>query len=178
MDEQRFRALERRVQDITRPDDALFSYYLVTSVLGVVTLPALIPLWFRFHSLRYRFEGDGISVEEGVLFKRTTHLTYARIQDIHLSQNLLERWLGIGSVKVQTAGGGTSGDVDIVGIKAFEPVRDYLYARLRGVREGRPLEATALATGTDPEAVLLTEIRDALQGAAAALASRGDKGQP
>jgi putative membrane protein len=30
-------------------------------------------------------------------------LTYARIQDIHVTRNIFERWLGIGTVQIQTA---------------------------------------------------------------------------
>jgi putative membrane protein len=101
----------------------------------------------------------------GILFRREMQLTYARMQDIHLSQNILERWLGIGTVTVQTAGSGASGNLTISGVKNFERIRDYLYARMRGVHDEHH-EPTAAALGTD--AVLL-EIRDALRVAAEAL---------
>jgi uncharacterized membrane protein YdbT with pleckstrin-like domain len=135
--------------------------WILSALLGVVTLPLLIPLYFRYHTLRYRFDDQGLSMGYGVLFRREMHITYARMQDIHLSQNLLERWLGIGTVTVQTAGAGAGGDLRIVGVKRFEQIRDYLYERMRGVREH--------SRGAS-ELSLLAEIRDSLHVAAAALA--------
>ena len=174
MDATAYARLKAKVQAITRPDRSLLTYYVWTSVLGIVTLPALLPLYFHYHTLKYTFDEEGLAMSYGILFRRELHLTYARMQDIHLSQNVLQRWLGIGTVTVQTAGGGSEGDLEIVGTKEFEAIRDYLYARLRGVRTGA-LPATAAATasaGTRTEAApeqLLGEIRDALLQAAEAL---------
>lgn len=123
---------------------------------------AVLPLYFRYHTLRYRFDEEGLSVGHGILFRREVHLTYARMQDIHLKQNVLERWLGIGTVTVQTAGASDSGDVQIEGVREFEAIRDYLYARMRGVRE-------PTAPKPEGESVLLAEIRDELRAAARAL---------
>ena len=83
------------------------------------------------------------------------------MQDIHLSQNLLERWLGLGTVTVQTAGAGDSGNLSIVGVKDFEQIRDYLYARMRGVRDDHSKPAG--------HGDALHEIRDALIRTAEAL---------
>jgi putative membrane protein len=102
----------------------------------------------------------------GILFRREMHLTYARMQDIHLSQNLVERWLGIGTVTIQTAGAGESGDMKLEGLRNFEAVRDYLYARMRGVREKALVPGEPHST----EEQLLMEIRDSLRSAASALA--------
>ena len=77
-----------------------------------------------------------------------------------LCRNLLERWLGLGTVMVQTAGAGDSGNLSIVGVKDFEQIRDYLYARMRGVRD----ESKQSGHGD-----ALKEIRDALLRTAEAL---------
>lgn len=162
-------ALEKRVHSITRPEPALLWLYLLTSLALLCAAPiALIPLYFRYHTLWYRFEPGGVSMGYGILFRRELQLTYARMQDIHLSQNIVERWLGIGTVTVQTAGSGAGGNLTIVGVKDFNAIRDYLYAMMRGVRSEphAPQQAT-----TDSTDALLTDIRDALQEAAAALAA-------
>lgn len=160
--------LEKRVHQITRPEPALLWLYLLSSLAALCAAPIiLIPLYFRYHTLWYRFEPTGLSMGYGILFRREMQLTYARMQDIHLSQNILERWLGIGTVTVQTAGSGAAGNLTIVGVKDFNAIRDYLYAMMRGVRsEGH--EAQAPAGSTD---AVLVEIRDALQEAAAAIAA-------
>ena len=180
MDDSRYAELEARVQAITRPAPPLLTYFFLIALLGNVVFPFLMLfLYFRFHTLHYKFDEDGVSMGYGVLFRREMHLTYARMQDIHLSQNLFERWLGIGSVTVQTAGGGEGGDLEIVGVREFEAIRDYLYARMRGVREGRGAGAVATAgaaasAGTTPGTdQVLAEIRDEIRAAARALAARG-----
>jgi putative membrane protein len=161
-------ALEKRVHAITRPENALLWLYVITSFALLCAGPiVLVPLYFRFHTLWYRFDATGVSMGYGILFRREMQLTYARMQDIHLSQNILERWLGIGTVTVQTAGSGASGNLAIVGVRDFDAIRNYLYAKMRGVR-AEPLDEKH--EGAD---ALLVEIRDALTGAATALEKKG-----
>jgi membrane protein YdbS with pleckstrin-like domain len=167
MDDATFQRLDREVRALQRPDPSLLTYYFLIACLTLPALPfVILPLYFRYHTLHFRFDEEGVSTGHGILFRREMHLTYARMQDIHLSQNLFERWLGIGSITLQTAGAGEGGDMKLEGIRNFEAVRDYLYARMRGVREKH------LAPGAPQgsEEQLLTEIRDSLRAAAAALA--------
>jgi uncharacterized protein len=160
--------LEPRVQAITRPAPALMWLYFLGSLALLCAAPiALVPLYFRYHTLWYRFEATGVSMGYGILMRREMQITYARMQDIHLSQNILERWLGIGTVTVQTAGAGGSGNLTIVGVTDFEAIRDYLYAKMRGVH-GEP-QAAAAVNATD---ALLTDIRDALTDAVKALQAK------
>lgn len=112
MDDATFQRLDRQVRALQRPDASLLPYYVVIACLALPALPfVLLPLYFRYHTLHFRFDAEGVSMGYGILFRRELHLTYARMQDIHLSQNLLERWLGIGTVTVQTAGAGEGGDM-------------------------------------------------------------------
>jgi len=167
MDDATFQRLDREVRALQRPDRSLLTYYILIACMTLPALPfVLLPLYFRFHTLHFRFDAEGVSMGYGILFRREMHLTYARMQDIHLSQNLVERWLGIGTVTIQTAGAGEGGDMKLEGLRNFEAVRDYLYARMRGVRE------KALAPGEphSTEEQLLMEIRDSLRSAAATLA--------
>ena len=177
MDETRFAELEAQVQAITRPAAPLLTYFFIIALCGNVVFPFLMLfLYFRFHTLHYRFDADGVSMGYGVLFRREMHLTYARMQDIHLSQNIVERWLGIGEVTIQTAGSGEGGDLHIVGVREFEAIRDYLYARLRGVRpDGRAAGERARPGAADDELRLLASIRDEVRAAAQALAARGGR---
>lgn len=159
--------LEKNVHAITRPEPALMWLYLISSLPLLCAAPiALIPLYFRYHTLWYRFDATGVSMGYGILFRRELQLTYARMQDIHLSQNILERWLGIGTVTVQTAGSGAGGNLSIVGVQHFELIRDYLYMKMRGVRAEPEVHAPA---ANDEADALLVEIRDALKDTATAL---------
>jgi putative membrane protein len=71
----------------------------------------------------------------GILFRREVSLTYTRLQDIHLTSNIVERWLGLAAVKLSTASGSASAEMTIEGLQEFELVRDFLYAKMRGGRE-------------------------------------------
>jgi len=135
-----------RVFALERPDPALLRYYLVSSILTGPAFPfVLLFRYFRYHTLRYRFDHEGISMRWGVLFRKEIHLTYARIQDIHLSSNVLERWLGLARIEIQTASGSAKAEMTVEGIREFEEVRDFLYWRMRGIRGGAAAEPRAAA---------------------------------
>jgi len=158
---------------ITRPDPQLMKYYLVTALLTGPMFPIVIlPLYFKYETLKYRFDDSGISMSWGILFRREIYLTYRRIQDIHLTRNLIQRWFGLATVAVQTASGNASAEMSIEGVLAADALRDYLYGRMRGARGESAGQAEHVASAADlhsadEPAALLREIRDALRSLAA-----------
>ncbi len=145
-------ASPQQVFALERPDSSLLTCYLLKSLLfGPLFFFAAIPLYFRYHTLRYRFDEQGIAMRWGILFRREINLTYARIQDIHLTSNLIERWLGLAKIQVQTASGSARAEMTIEGLKEFELVRDFLYSRMRGVKEGAVARPRPLTEGATPE---------------------------
>ena len=173
---------------ITRPDPALWTYYIIVSALTVFGFPfVLLASWFKYRTLQYRFDDKGISMSYGMFFKREIYLTYRRIQDIHVTRNIIQRWLGLASVAIQTASGTSGAEMTIEGIKEPEKLRDFLYRQMRGVHDDPADLATAgadaqraaesppratldqLAAGPsysgagDEALALLQEIRDALR---------------
>ena len=165
MTDEELTKLRARVHAITRPEKGLLLIYVLGALTSCFLFPIVfIPLLFRYETLKYRFDDEGVFMSFGVIFRREMQLTYARMQDIHLSQNIIERWLGIGSVTIQTAGSGSAANMGIVGVRDSEAIRDYLYARMRGVRDG--------SAAPRPTDAVLIEIRDALRDAAAALGSK------
>ena len=130
-----------RLPTTRQPDPALMTYYALSSLLaGPFFLFPLVYYFFRYRSMRYQVEEEGITMRWGILFRREISLTYSRIQDIHLSSNLVERWLGIARIQVQTASGSAKAEMTIEGLREFEAVRDFLYDRMRGSRD-RPHRA-------------------------------------
>jgi len=151
---------------ITRPDGSLLFYYFITALAGTVFFPVVfLPLYFKYHTLRYRFDDEGISMSWGILFRREIYLTYRRIQDIHVERNLLHRWLGLAKVDIQTASGSAGAEMSIEGITKPERLRDFLYSKMRGAREDEETGGTAQGSGgaEDEALTLLREIRDALR---------------
>lgn len=91
----------------------------------------------------------------GVLFRREISLNYSRIQDIHLSSNFIERWMGLAKIQVQTASGSSSAEMTIEGLHDFESVRDFLYTRMRGARDRAPGGVRALTGSSEDPLVEL-----------------------
>jgi uncharacterized membrane protein YdbT with pleckstrin-like domain len=152
-----------QIKRLERPHSALWLYYVLRSLLAGPGIVVALPyLYFRYYSLRYRFDDEGIHMRVGILFRREVNLTYARIQDIHLRSGLLQRWLGLANLEVQTASGSTGAELVIEGFKEFEAIRDFLYSRMRGVHSASAPKSSAVA---EPEDVvkLLLAIRDELR---------------
>jgi putative membrane protein len=158
---------DQQIQAITRPDPALWTYYLLSALVIPPLFPVvIIYLYFRYHTMRYKFTDDGISMSWGILFRREIIVNYARIQDIHLRSNFVERWLGLARILVQTASGNSGAEMTIEGIKEFEELRDFLYSRMRGVKDhahpptpaGAPVTAASAGPGGNDE--LVAALRD------------------
>ncbi|MEX2529606.1 MAG: PH domain-containing protein [Gemmatimonadota bacterium] len=164
---------------VTRPDGALHTYYLIVSLFGFVFFPFIyLPLLFKYQTLRYRFDEDGVSMSWGRFWHRETYLTYRRIQDIQMARGLIQRWLGLASLKLQTASGGGGAEMTIEGIRHPERLRDFLYDRMRGASDDSQEGSTEGPAGLSPRTgasevsqggapdevlALLIEIRDELR---------------
>jgi putative membrane protein len=122
-----------------KPHPNLLRYNLLTAlVLGPFIILAAVPMYFRYRTLRYDVDGEGITMRWGILFRREVSLAYARIQDIQLTSNVLERWLGLARIQLQTASGSSSAEMTIEGILDVEAMRDFLYSRMRGTADPAP----------------------------------------
>ncbi len=156
---------------LKEPDPALWTLYIIRAVLTGPGMIILLPyLYFRYHTLRYTFDEEGIHMRVGILFRREVNLTYARIQDIHLRSGLLQRWLGLADIQIQTASGSADAELVIEGFKQYEAIRDFLYTRMRGYHAPGKVAPASVSpgptAGADPNAEmvsLLLTIRDELR---------------
>ena len=151
--------------EITRPHESLLTYYLIVSAATIIGFPfVFVPLFIRYKTLRYKFDEEGVSMSWGILFHKQVYLAYRRIQDIHVTRNLFERWLGLAKMPLQTASGKSGATMTIEGVRNPEPLRDFLYLQMRGARE----EADQMSESGSANAealAMLEEIRDALRKA-------------
>jgi putative membrane protein len=151
-----------RIVAIERPRESLMTYYVLKAIMATVAFPFVFPyLYFRYHTMRYRFDTDGIHMKWGIIFRREVLLNYARIQDIHLRSNLIERWLGLARIEIQTASGDASSNMTLEGMEDPEDMRDFLYSRMRGTRNENQEEKAGGAA--DPLAAVLLEIAGELR---------------
>jgi len=167
-------AEDAAILTIERPDRALWTYY----ILRLLLIPPLFPLlilyyYFRYHTMRYRFTDEGISMRWGILFRREIILNYTRIQGIHLQSNVIERWLGLARILIQTASGSAAAEMTIEGLKQFEAVRDFLYSKMRGVKDDLSRAAAVPAPSAIQDqaelANVLRQVTDELRGVRKAL---------
>lgn len=131
--------------NIQRPLPSLLRYYQLASLLwGPFFFIPLVLQSLRYRTIRYQFDAEGITMRWGGLERREVSLAYARIQDIHVSANVLERWLGLARLEIQTASGDSKAEMTLEGLPHPFAVRDFLYNRSRGARAVTPAPATGL----------------------------------
>lgn len=154
---------EAAIHAIERPHPKLWTYYALCSLVVPPAAPILLLVnWFRYHTMRYHFTNEGVSMSWGILFRRQVLLNYARIQDIHLQSNFLERYLGLARLLVQTASGSSTAEMTIEGLQEFEAVRDFLYSKMRGVKDAQhpPTLPANAATPTSDDTELAGTLRE------------------
>lgn len=156
--------LEARIFALERPSNKLLLLYFIRSLAALLAAPVVfVPLYLKYISLRYQIDGEGVGASWGVFHKRQIYLNYSRIQDIHVQRSLVERWLGLGTVEIQTASGSAAAELSIVGLEEFDEIRDFLYGKMRGAR-GLDEEESGDDSPESEALGLLREIRDELRG--------------
>ncbi len=69
--------------------------------LWVIAAPIIV-LWIR--NLAYCIEEDRITIFKGILTKMQQNIPYRAITDFMMHRSLYDRFLGIGAIRIQTAG--------------------------------------------------------------------------
>jgi putative membrane protein len=122
------------------------SFLALAIGLGGVALAACAG-YVRWANTTYRVAGGALHFRHGVLSPDETTIPIARIQAIDATQGPIQRLFGVHELHVQTAGGGSGGEI------VLRAVSDLAAHELRGVA-GLP----------DPEAAELPEWRLGLGG--------------
>ena len=73
----------------------------VILLMWIISVPIII-LWIK--NLAYFIEEDRITIHKGILAKVQQNIPYRAITDFMLHRSLYDRFLGIGSIRIQTAG--------------------------------------------------------------------------
>ncbi len=133
---------------------------LVKAVVLAIAVAIVIPLIYwvprYYDSISYTIGGEDITWRRGVWFKTTGIVPYHKITNIDIGQGPLSRRLGIGSLKVQTAGYSASkqdAEISINGIEGVESLRDLIMPYVRASHGLVPEQ------GMPPDSELLSEVR-------------------
>ncbi len=99
-------------------------------LMWIVSVP-IIKLWIK--NLSYNIEDDKITINKGILTKIQQNIPYRMITDFMLERTLFDRWLKIGSIKIQTAGQtqNTSGyEGTLAGLTEWDNLHEKLRTKL------------------------------------------------
>lgn len=100
-------------------------------VMWLIVYPIVI-LWIR--NLSYLIQEDRITIHKGILTKTHQNIPYRSITDFILQRSLYDRILGIGSIRIQTAGqsqSATGYEGNMAGLIEYEKLHNQLREKLR-----------------------------------------------
>jgi putative membrane protein len=97
---------------------------LIMLAMGLLIFPAIFLNYYYFH---YWITPGELFIRSGIISKNQRNIPLRRIQNIEITQNFLQRILGIAVVKAETAGGSeTEGHLEFVSTKDAEKIRDVI----------------------------------------------------
>ena len=79
-----------------------------TDYLVVITLVSALYGYVHWMVTRWRFEGDTLRIETGLIRKDSRRLPLARVQAVDIVRPLLARMLGVSELRVRLAGSGST----------------------------------------------------------------------
>lgn len=113
---------------------AMIVLLIILGVLSIlmwgITMP-LYKLWVK--NLKFVIEDDRIIIHKGFISKIQQNIPYRAVTDFMLHRSLYDRFLGIGSVNIQTAGQSVTAsgfEGSLVGLIDYEKIHQELRNRL------------------------------------------------
>ncbi len=108
-------------------------------ILWIVSLATILAMWIIaypilflwFKNLEYFVYEDRVSIHKGILTKTQQNIPFRAITDFALVRTLYDRFLDIGSIKIQTAGKHISSSSQYEGNLAGLLKYDQLHSELR-----------------------------------------------
>jgi uncharacterized membrane protein YdbT with pleckstrin-like domain len=100
-------------------------------VIWLIVYP-IAKLWIR--NLAYLIQEDRVTIHKGILTKTHQNIPYRSVTDFILQRSLYDRFLGIGSIRIQTAGqsqSATGYEGNMAGLVEYEKLHNQLREKLR-----------------------------------------------
>jgi uncharacterized membrane protein YdbT with pleckstrin-like domain len=144
------------------------------SITWIVTIGTLVAMWiisypvvyYWIENIEYIIYDDRVSIHKGIITKTVQNIPFRAITDFALVRTLYDRILGIGSIKIQTAGKSAQSASQYEG--SLSGLLDYetLHTELRTIiRSLHPVaeSVTTVEPGKKPDNKLLEEILQELR---------------
>jgi len=98
--------------------------------------PAFIAIPFYCRSLQYEIQDDEVIVRAGIITKSVKHVPYRTVTNLKAMQDPFDRLLGIGTLKIQTAGmsGQQGAEESLIGLPNFQEIYEQVATALRRYR--------------------------------------------
>jgi uncharacterized membrane protein YdbT with pleckstrin-like domain len=113
------------------------------SILWITTSAALLAMWaigypllyLWIKNLEYMVTEDRVTIYKGILTKTKQNIPFRAITDFALVRTLYDRYLGIGSINIQTAGqhisSGSKYEGKLAGLTSYEQIHSELRDKLK-----------------------------------------------
>ncbi len=110
------------------PGQIVFLYVLL---LGWIFISSVAYSWVWYKNFSFTFGPERGEISTKVIGTSVSHFYYDRIQDVSVSQGVIERFCGLATVSIETAG--ESGDSAISGLpqQSAEQVKDFLLEKAK-----------------------------------------------
>jgi len=130
-------------------------------LLWLIAVP-VITLWIK--NLTYYIEEDRITIHKGILSKIKQNVPYRAITDFQLHRSLYDRFLGIASIKVQTAGqspGATGYEAKLSGLIDWDELLDQLRIKVKKLYPSSDISETQVVAESDRNILneILSEVK-------------------
>jgi len=119
-------------------------------------VPVVLSSVLRYITFRYSLAGDHFVIREGLIFRKTRHVPFARIQNIDTVQGPLHRVLGVVEARLETAAGQEPEAVfRVVSMRDLERIRAGVFSGRFEASDDDLVEADAAFFRMRPGDVLL-----------------------
>ena len=143
------------------PDSFFLNIFLLMLILIWVIVFPLSRLWIS--RLSYVIRDEQVTIHKGVLTKTQQNIPFRAVTDFVLERDLFDRFLGIGSIKIQTAGQGASTggyEGTLSGLLEYERLHSELRDRMKSLHQPSGPATTSEEPGEgDVFAAMLTELQ-------------------
>ena len=142
---------------------AILWWITLGCVLGLwIIVYPLTHLWIK--NLSYVIREDRVTIHKGILTKTKQNIPYRAVTDFVLHRSLYDRILGIGSIRVQTAGQsqtGTGYEGNLAGLLDYDNLHGELREKIKVLHPTSDGNIQPKTTGTDSEVLenILSELK-------------------